>query len=102
MRHSVQVCDDWEHVDLTKFDSKVDLILTDPPFGVLHRAHDVAPDYVNVLTTTARLLKPGGNALLFCSLEQVSLWKQASFGLPLMSGLDLKASFLSLKVTFPK
>ena len=90
----LQVCDDWERVDLTEFYSKVDLILTDPPFGVLHYAHDTSPNYAHVLTNAARLLKPGGNALLFCSLEQVNLWKQASSGLPLTCGLDLKAGFL--------
>ena len=49
----------------------VDHILTDPPFGILQglQAWDVCPDLQELDRIFARLLKPSGQALIFCDLN---------------------------------
>ncbi len=54
----------WETVP----DNSVDLILTDPPYGVLKRAQswDVRPDFHILAKKFLRLIKPTGQIAIFC------------------------------------
>jgi hypothetical protein len=52
--------------------------LTDPPFGVLDNGRDDFPqDGMQLLIRMAEsYLKKGGTLLLFCAIDQVSIYKQ--------------------------
>lgn len=47
--------------------NSVDLILTDPPFGMTRNEWDVMPDLTQMWETFERVLKPNGTALIFAA-----------------------------------
>lgn len=61
-----------------KYNGKVNLFLTNPPFNVLPNPRDrITQQDMELLATMAEsFLAKGGTLLLFCSIEQVSLYKQ--------------------------
>ena len=64
---------------------KVQLVLTDPPYttrnlqGLPNSDHDVLSpmDIKDAGELIAKLLRPGGHALVFCGVEQLNDWKAA-------------------------
>lgn len=76
--HSKEVCED-------SLVGKVQLILTDPPYttrnlqGLPNSDHDVltSTDIRDAGSLIAKLLRPGGHALVFCGVEQLNDWKAA-------------------------
>ena len=61
-----------------KYHEKVDLFLTDPPFNVLQNSRDrINQSDMELLTQMAEsFLVKGGTLLLFCSLDQLHLYRQ--------------------------
>lgn len=49
-------------------DGSVDLVLTDPPYGITKNAWDVAPDLPEMFRQFWRVLKPNGAALVFAQM----------------------------------
>lgn len=57
----------WNRIE----DHSIDLILTDPPYGILHdvQSWDVVPDIVNMEIIFDKLLKPTGQVVMFSDLN---------------------------------
>jgi hypothetical protein len=75
----------FEHLEISefnkqyagKYNEKINLFLTDPPFNVL-------PDEIKISLSTMELvaqmaesyLAKGGTLLIFCAIDQIALYKQ--------------------------
>ena len=65
--------DDWFELFSRIEHQSVDLILTDPPYGILEKCRDIdkAVDLAKLEITFDRVLKPTGLITLFCNLDLV-------------------------------
>jgi hypothetical protein len=90
------------HADLKGENSlfgSVQLILTDPPYttrsmqGLSNSDHDVLSpmDIKEASELISKLLRPGGHAIVFCAIEQLSDWQEA-----LGAALDMAVDRLPL------
>ena len=63
---------------MRKYCEKIQLFLTDPPFNVLRNGRDtITQDGMELVVQMAEsYLKKGGTLLLFCSIDQISIYKQ--------------------------
>ncbi|CDF39110.1 adenine specific DNA methyltransferase [Chondrus crispus] len=86
---------------------KVQLVLTDPPFNVRrdrgrnHADYDEIrkEQYESFVNCVDEMLRPGGHALIFCSAQQFTIWREAFTAHPTTSG-DSSSSSQASQPTF--
>ena len=61
-----------------ELESKIDLIITDPPYNVFNDESDYISkiNMENVIKYTEHLLKPNGTCAIFCTWQQASIWAE--------------------------
>jgi DNA modification methylase len=59
------------------YTEKVDLFLTDPPYNVLQEERKITNEQMELLVKMAEsFLKKGGTLLIFCSLDQIPIYRK--------------------------
>lgn len=81
-------CIDWEDGIKQVFDNTIDLVLTDPPYGIVYRSNrrkvkhkgiqnDISLDWLGVwCKELKRVCKPEAHLYIFCSWHNIDVFKQ--------------------------